>query len=474
MRVAIVGGGITGLAAAHRLLELAPSVEVELFEATSRVGGVLQTDQVAGCLVERSADMFTTKEPAAKDLCHRLGLDTALIGTRQEYQRAFIAQADRLVPIPDGLNLMSPSNLDSIRTTPLLSVAGKKRFLEEVDVPPRENLGDESLRSFAVRRFGLEAYEKIFQPLVGGIYTADPTKLSLQATLPQYLEMEAKFGSVIGALQAKASQSGECGAVPGRPGTKVTSGARYNLFVAPADGLQTLIQTLADRIVNTEVHFESPIQRLEPLDSGWKITTKNRESHFDGVLIAVPGHVAGHLLSGVNGRLGELLNGIECASSAIVVQGWMRQQIQHALDGFGFVVPLTENRTILAGSFSSVKFPGRSPTDQVLIRSFVGGACQGHLLAATDQELGRRVREDLFDLLGAKGRPRFETVIRWNESMPQYHVGHEERIDEIGQAISELPHLEIAGKSYTGVGIPACVQSGENAGEKLIRDLGVS
>ena len=458
MKIAIVGGGITGLAAAHRIGELNPGLKIDLFEATDRPGGVLHTERQGDFLVEHSADMFTTMDDAALKLCERLGIADDLIGTNEGFQKAFILQQNELVPVPPGLNLMSPSDLDAIRQTPLLSDEGKQRFLEEENVPAKPEYSDESLFDFATRRFGIEAYEKIIQPLVGGIYTADPKKLSMRATLDRYLQMEQKFGSVIRAV-AQNKQARE---------SKQTSGARYNLFVAPRLGMKSLINRLREQIPDNSIHFDTPVSRIEKRGSEWVLEVDGKAHEYSAVILTCPPDIAAKLIEPIDKDLSEALKQITCASSAIVVQGFERAQVGHALDGFGFVVPLVEKRKILAGSFSSVKFSGRAADEHVLMRSFVGGACQPELLQHNDQEVTNIVNEELQSILKIDGQPLFEKVVRWNNSMPQYHVGHVDLVANIEQQVQGIPGLAIAGKAYKGVGIPACVASAENAAEAIL------
>lgn len=475
--IAIIGGGITGLAAAHHINTSTPGIPIELFEASKRLGGVLFTEPVDGFLVEHSADMFTTVEPAGMDLCRSIGIDKHLIGTNSEFQRAFIASGDGLEPVPKGLNLMSPTDLDAIRSTPLLSEAGRKRFLEEETIPsryaeassPRE-LIDESLESFAIRRFGQEAFEKIIQPLVGGIYTADPAKLGMKSTLPQYLEMEKDHGSIIKAIQARMNErqlkTGNRDAIEGQ-----SSGARYHLFVAPKQGMSSLIQAIESQLTNVQFSLGQTITQVERSSAGWILRNQQgMEKFFSHLIVTCPSPVAAKLLSDADPQLAGLLRQITFASSAVVVQGYRRTAIDHPLNGFGLVVPRSEGRSILAASFSSIKFNGRAPEDSVLIRSFLGGGCQSELLEYDDQRLVELSYADLKDLLKVSGSPLFQKVIRWNESMPQYHVGHVELVDEIESRESKIQGLAIAGKCYRGVGIPACIRSGQRAANKILAD----
>lgn len=466
-RVVIVGGGITGLAAAHFLNSEKPGIEVDLIEAAPRVGGVLRTEQIGPFLVEHSADMFTTIDSAALDLCKKIGFDDQLIGTDSRFQRAFISQGNQLVPVPKGLNLMTPADLDSIRQTTLLSEEGKQRLLQEETIPPLPDNRDECLENFAIRRFGQEAYDKIIQPLVGGIYTADPKKLSLRATLPQYLEMEAQHGSIIAATKEKMSAQ----QTARKPGTE-TSGARYNLFMAPKMGMGSLITALKNSLSNTNIITNRRVDSLQKSESGWQLSFDDGDHEaYDAALLTCPSDHAANLIRPIQSHLADLLDRVEYASSAVVVHGFDRSSISHPLDGFGFVVPMSEGRKILAGSFSSVKFAGRAPEDQVITRTFMGGGCQPELLKLGDERLTEIAREELGELLGITGPPLFEKLVWWNNAMPQYHLGHLDLVSDIESAVGEIPKLEIAGKSFRGVGIPACVRGGESGAQRIIESL---
>lgn len=463
-RIAVIGGGLSGLSAAHRLRELSPDMQVTLFEASDRVGGILGTDRRDGFLIERSADMFTTREPWALNLCQRLGIDNQLIKTNEAQRRAYVVFQGKLTNVPEGFTLMSPARPMAVLKTPLLSWKGKLRLAWEYFVRRKKDNRDESLASFATRRFGQEAFDRLIQPLIGGIYTADPAKLSLAATLPQFLQMEREHGSVIRATlrQQRAAKVKE-----------QSSGARYGMFVAPREGMQTLIDALAASLPEGTIRLNTPVERLTAqMDGSWIVQPRGgMPETFDGVILALKAPLAGRLLMMTSTALATDLAHIPYAGAALVILGVRRDQIAHPLDGFGFVVPAVENRRILAGSFSSIKFDGRAPEGTVLIRVFVGGALQPKLLDLDDNELRRIVREELQELIGLTGEPIFCDVARWTGAMPQYHVGHVQVIDAIEQRASMLPNFALAGNAYRGVGIPFCVHSGEQAAERVISSL---
>jgi protoporphyrinogen/coproporphyrinogen III oxidase len=456
-RIAVIGGGISGLAAAHRLIELDPTAQVTLFEASARLGGVLQTELHDGWLIERSADMFTTREPWALELCRRIGLADELIETDAQFRKAYVVRRNKLVPVPEGFTLMSPAKIWPIVTTSLLSPLGKVRLAWEYFTPTRKDNADESLESFVVRRFGREAFDRLIQPLIGGIYTADPAKLSLAATLPQFLEMERKHGSLIRGMRAKGT------------GDRVQgTGARYGLFLAPRDGMQRLVEAVAARLPPSSIRLNTVVERIDRANDQWRLTVGVETESFDEIILAAPGAVSSRLLASVDAELAALLGKIEYAGCSVAVLGVRRQQIAWLPPCFGFVVPAIENRKIIAGSFASVKFPGRAPEGKLLIRVFIGGALQPALGRLPDDEIRRIVLQELSELIGLSGEPEFCDVVRWQEHMPQYHVGHLDLVRQIEERAAELPHFALAGNAYRGVGVPFCVRSGEQAAERVI------
>jgi oxygen-dependent protoporphyrinogen oxidase len=478
-RIAIIGGGIAGLAAANRIREVDPTCDVTLFEASNRFGGALWTERRDGFLIEHGADSFITNVPWGVDLCRRLGLADQLIGTNPQGRQAFVVRRGRLRPIPDGFVLMAPSRIWPIVATPILSPLGKLRLACEYFIPRRglENGVDESLASFVRRRLGREAFERLVQPLVAGIYTADPEKLSLAATLPRFQDMEREHGGLIrAALRQRAMQASD------RPTNGPASGARYGLFVTPRDGLSSIVDAIVAHLPRAAITTNTPIMQISHENDRWTLSTALPQSEtagadlrrpgrleFDAVILATQASISARLLAGVDRDLAADLAGIEYTGAVVVSMAFDRRQIRHPLDGFGFVVPAIERRRILSASFSSVKFPGRAPADHVLIRTFVGGACQRELCDLPDDELERLVSEELGDLLGISGRPNWTTIARWSNSMPQYHVGHLDRIARIEARVAAIPGLALAGSAYRGVGIPHAIHSGERAVEAVLK-----
>jgi oxygen-dependent protoporphyrinogen oxidase len=473
-RILILGGGITGLAAAVRLQELAANhdaagdrasrVTWELWESRDRLGGVLQTESADGFLIERSADSFLNQIPAAYRLAERVGFTDQLIAPNAGNRRASVLHAGQMHPVPDGFMLMAPSAIAPMWRTKLLSWEAKLRMAGELLIEPRaKEVEDESLASFAIRRFGREAYERLIQPLIGGIYTADPWKLSLRATLPRFLDMEREHGSLIRAIAMNRGNGQTKEAPTGQ------SGARYNQFLAPRHGMSSWVDAIASKLPREQIKLQRSVTRIARVNHQWHVWHHGADQPaiFDSLLTTAPAPKAAELLAKVSPALAMELRAIPYAGSCVVALGYHRDQFARPPQGFGLVVPAIEGRRIIAVSHSSNKFPGRAPDDSVLLRVFVGGALQPELADLPDEQLLRITEAELRDLYGLQGSPRIARIARWERAMPQYHLGHVERIARIEALAAQLPGLALAGAAYRGVGIPQCCAEGERAVEKL-------
>ena len=476
-RVAVIGGGITGLAAAQRLVSRSNNVQVVLLESSRRLGGIIRTEAADGYLMELGPDSFITNKPAALQLCEEIGFTDQLIPTDAGFRRSLVLRNGKPLPVPDGFMLMAPSNPWAILTTPVLSIAGRLRLLSEAWIARRTTDEDESLASFVRRRFGQQALERLVQPLVGGLYTADPEKLSLKATLPRFPEMEQSHGSVIRATMAQQridrNRSPQSHSVVNESSG---SGARYGLFASAAGGLSDMVTAIErtlrkSRQVEIQLGVEvTSLERLPASASQWGVQLRDQgPMAFDAVIMTLPTHAAARILStAISPELQAALQEIEYASSAIVVSGHRLSDFDHPLDAFGLVVPAIEKRKIMAVSFSSRKFPDRAPAGQILLRTFVGGALQPELLHNDDETISGFVNDELRSIFGMKAEPMFSEVIRYNNAMPQYHVGHLDRVARIESLLKNTPGLYLAGSAYTGVGIPDSIASGWLAAEHAV------
>jgi protoporphyrinogen/coproporphyrinogen III oxidase len=461
----IVGGGIAGLAAAHRLVELSREREqplrFTLLEASGRLGGTIATDKRDGFLLELGPDSFISEKPWALALCRRIGLEQELIGTRDEHRATFVVHKGKLEPLPEGFMLLAPTKFAPLLRSRLFSWPGKVRMGVELLLPRGGQQDDESLGSFVRRRLGREALERVAQPLIGGIYTADPERLSLAATMPRFLQMERDQRSVIYAMwRASRKKPQEA---------KDASGARWSLFVTLREGMQQLVESLTARLSLGTVRRHYAVTAVRPVGEGWQVDGEDGSVlHADGVVLATPAFQTARILQVLDSGLAGQLSGVSYSSAATVSLAYRREQVPHPLNGFGFVVPRIENRALIACSFSSVKYLGRAPEGYVLLRAFVGGWLQEELFNLDDTEMEHAVRQELGQLLGAQTAPLFVRIARYPRSMPQYVVGHLRLVGEIERKVARYPGLALAGSAYRGVGIADCVRSGEAAAETIL------
>ena len=419
----VVGAGLAGLIAAEALA-CPPSgrqaADVTLIDQAPRAGGVIGTVRRDGWLVECSADSFLATRPEGMALVLRLGLSDELLPIAPGVRRALIFRGGRTLPVPAGFRLLAPGRIDSIIGSELLSPAGKWRVLLERLIPPRARstppVEDESLESFAVRRLGREAFERIVQPLVAGIWTADPARLSMAAACPEFWEMEVRHGSLSAGERARLRQ-GDAGSE--------ASGARYGQFVTLASGMETLVARLAARLETAGVRrIVGTAQTLERQgNDGWSLTVASQSPgggspppetlRAEGVVVAVPSAAAAAILTPVDRELAAQLGEIEYAGSAVVSLGFKRTDVAHPLDAAGMVVPRIEGRKALAISFSSSKFPHRTPAGCVLVRVFLGGALDPAVNQLNDEALVALALGEAADLIGARGDPLLVQVNRW-------------------------------------------------------------
>jgi oxygen-dependent protoporphyrinogen oxidase len=468
----IVGGGIAGLATAHRLVELSREREAPLrftlLEASSRLGGVINTERRDDFLLELGPDSFISEKPWALALCRRIGLEPELIGTRDEHRATFVVHDGKLEPLPDGFMLLAPTKFAPLLRSRIFSWPGKLRMALDLILPRGGQQEDESLGSFVRRRLGREALERVAQPLIGGIYTADPDRLSLAATMPRFLQMEREHRSVIYAMWQGARH---------RPQeAKNASGARWSLFVTLLNGMQQFVDTLTPRLSLGELRANAPVASIHPTegrtDGRWTVICEDGSSvQADGVVLTTPAFQTARIVRELDPQLAERLSSISYSSAATVNLAYRREHIPHPLNGFGFVVPHIEQRAIIAGSFSSVKYAGRAPAEHVLLRAFVGGSLQESLFNLDDQAMENAVRRELELLLSIRATPLFVRITRYPHSMPQYVVGHLRLVEQIERQTARYPGLALAGNAYRGVGIADCVRGGEAAAELMLKHV---
>lgn len=475
-RVAIVGGGISGLAAAWYLQKMAATTEIHLFESQARLGGCIETVAQDGQIVELGADNFQTTLPDAWELSRELGIDDELIQPAKEHRFAQVVRAGKVYPIPLGFSLMQPTQMWPILRSPVLSWSAKLRLAAEYFVPARKDSSDESLRDFVLRRLGKECYDRLVEPIVGGIFTADGTRLSMQAAMPQFVAMERQHGGLIrgyrASLRANAKATASAADHNNPPNAapnaaslaRRASGARYDQFVAPRLGMQSWIDRIVSKLNQIHFHQQSPIEKVTRHDLGWWLHMPNGAvERFDRLLIATPTHAAAKLLKGPCPKIAQLLGSIPYASSVMVAMVISREEVKDEHRCFGIVVPAVEQRSCLAISMSSEKYPGRVASGEMLLRLFMGGYASPELGLKSDEELSEMAWSEAKSLLGLQTKPSRVLVKRWQEAMPQYHVGHGELITSLWTELKAYPGLALAGNGYEGVGIPQCVRSAKRA-----------
>lgn len=469
-RIVVIGGGVSGLAAAHHLTELAQlhnqTIDLTLLESGDRLGGVIHTIKDDDYLIEAGPDNFITTKPWAMDLIERLGLTDELLQTNDAHRRPLVVRNSRLLPVPEGFLMMAPTRWWPIVTTPLFSWPGKLRMAMEVFIPSRDSSDDESLASFVNRRFGRQALDRLIQPLVSGIYSADPESLSLRATFPQFLEMERK-GSLIRAMRRRAKQN-----------RSKESGARYSMFVTLKNGMSTLVDAMEQQLPQGTVRLNQTVLSIGKSnnDGGgteWSIELDNgTRLSADGVIICCSTSRASLMLEQADQKLAHQLTNTDYASVAVAHLAYRRDEVPHPLDAFGFVVPAIEKSKLIATTFSSVKYDGRAPDDRVLMRAFLGGALQPDMAKLDDDQTIEAIRAEYKQLLGITAAPHMTTVHRHTQVMPQYTVNHLGRVVSIQSRVSNHHHgLQLAGNGYEGVGIPDCVHAGEQAADRLMGQI---
>ena len=453
MRVVVVGGGIAGLAAARRLEALVPDVEVVLFEQDEALGGKLRTERIGGFVVEAAPDSFLSRKERGVGLCEELGLGAELIGRRPEHRGSFVRRGDELHPLPEGLTGLIPTSLDALETSELLSADGKARFAAEVDMPIAPGQDDESVAAFVSRRFGREAYEALVEPLMTGIYGGDGEQLSLRATFPQLRVVELEHGSVLRGLSSSAPPPGD------RPP-----------FLSFRDGMGALVDALRAGFERTEVRTRCRAARVSRSAAGYEVgLAAGEQIAADGVVLAAPAFVAAELVADLDRDLAEAHEEIPYASSVVVTLGFSRADVV-PLDGYGYVVPRAEGGDVLACTWSSQKWEQRAPEDAVLLRVYAGRFGGRDLTADSEEQLVALARDEIA-FLGVSAEPLVARVHRWPLGMPQYVLGHPERVARIEARLTEHPGLAVAGAAYRGVGIPDCIASGESAAESVARAL---
>jgi oxygen-dependent protoporphyrinogen oxidase len=455
--VLIIGGGISGLTAAHHFQTQArDTVDFRILESSTRVGGKILTVHENGFIVEGGPDSFLPRKTGVLDLCGALGLQNDLIEANQA--GIFVWSDGRLIAMPDGLMMMAPAKIGPFLKSSLISWPGKIRMGLEALIPARRDTSDESLGSFVRRRLGQEALDKIAGPLFAGIHSGNPETLSLRSTFPMFSDMERKHGSLLRAMLTKKKATG---APP-----------QGNTFFSLRGGLQTMVDALEKQLPADKILRGWNARRLVRTRRGFEARTASGQTvEADAVLLATPAHVTADIVEELDAPLAQKLKEIRYASTATVSLGFRQSDIPQTLNGTGFVVSQREKRRITACTWSSVKFPQRAPEGLVLLRAFMGGARTPGLAALPEEDLIRTALDEFRITLKIEAQPVLAKAFRWPQATPQYEVGHAARVAEIEELTALMPGLHLTGAAYRGGGIPDCVQNAKNEAKKIVREL---
>ena len=495
-RIAIIGGGIAGLSAAWTLEKkrransgISEPVDYHLYEAADRLGGVINSETVDGCIVEGGPDSFLTEKPAAAALCRELGIADQLLPSNDRERRTYIVVRNRLIPLPDGLMFMIPTKLVPTALTPLFSWSTKLRMAREFLFPPAPATTDESVADMTRRHFGQETVDRLVSPLLSGVYGGDASQLSVRAVLPRMVTMEKEHRSLTRAMLAARKKT----TVP-QPGASSAPHPPSNPYGKPAPprtlfttlrgGMKLMVDGIAEQLQPGSIHLGTPIHALhhnstdcadpKPPDCrytcGWTVETASGKEKFDGLILALPAWVAADLLRPVDRIISDLLSDVPYSSSITVTMGFNKADLDLP-PGFGYLVPPTEQRSMLACTFVHAKFAGRTPPDKGVLRCFLGGSGNEHLLDETDEHLTAIVLKELREILGLEAKPNFVRITRSRRAMAQYAVGHLERMQAIRDNIANLPGFALAGNAYEGIGVPDCIRTGQQAAESVLRSL---
>jgi oxygen-dependent protoporphyrinogen oxidase len=477
MRIAIIGGGTAGLAAAYELEQArrkgAP-VEYVVFELSERLGGTLWTETVAGAVLERGPDSFITEKPAATELARELGLGAELVPSNDAARKTHIVVGNRLRTLPDGLMFLVPTKLVPTALSPLFSLSTKIRMGLELLSPPRPKGEDESVADLVRRHFGQETVDRLADPLLSGIYGGDATELSARTVLPRLVQMEAEYGSLSRGMLAahRKMVAAKKASAASQANTKDEKNPR-GIFTTVRGGMQRLADGMAASLNPAWLRSATPVSALEQTASGWRLVAAGRQESFDAVVMAAPAWAASVLLRAVDAALAQEMEGIPYSSSVTVNLLYDERKLGRLPEGFGFLVPAVEGRAMLAATFSHRKFLGRTPEGKAVVRAFLGGMRNEAMLAERDEVLVATVRRELAQILGsaaipAGAEPEYAQVTRWRRAMAQYAVGHLERKQRIAARAGALPGLKLAGNAYDGIGVPDCIRLGRQAAKELL------
>lgn len=466
MKIVVIGAGISGLATGFRLMEraamLGSPLELHVLEAESRVGGTMGSIQTSdGFIIETGPNGVLDNKPDTLALARDLGIGNRLVSGSDSANRRWILLDGRLEALPSSPGAFLRSRL--------LSPLAKLRIAMEMWVPRRRALTDESVADFARRRLGRRALERLIDPFVSGVFAGDPERLSVRSAFPRLVELEAQYGSLIRASKALARARRALPAAGGSASNDAPAAGPGGKLWSFEGGMRDLPLAL-EAALGSAVHTSERVIDLRRAQDGWVVATDTgrRFSGVDAVVLTIPAFAAARLLAPLSEGLSRPLEAIEYAPVSVVALGFRRQDVTHPLDGFGFLVPAREKRPILGCLIDSSVYPGRAPEGHVLLRSMVGGSRRPEEALRPDEELIELVMNELDPHFGFEGRPVTAEVIRWRNAIPQYTLGHRDRVDQVDAASREWPGLWIAGNALRGVAVNDCVREASRLAEALL------
>jgi protoporphyrinogen/coproporphyrinogen III oxidase len=448
--IAIIGSGISGLAAAYYLTREGHKVTV--FERSDRIGGAIQTMRRGTEIMEAGPDSLLTSKPEAIDLARELGVE--LVESCAQGPPGVVKDG-RVLPLPDGFKLLAPTRMIPFALTRLLSLRGKLRAAAELFIPTNKDSEDESVADFVSRRFGNEILERLAQPLIGGIYSADPRELSLKATFGFLRMLEQSQGSVIKGMLAAGSRRK----------------TRGSLFWAPRNGMGELVDTLVERIGPDNIRQSRTVERVVRDRKHWVVECEDKEEGFDGMVLACPAHKAAELLEQQDPDLATGLSKVAYTSTATIHLLFDKKQVEREMTGSGFVVPHVEGLDITACTYAHRKYPGRAGPDKALLRVHLGGRLNENVLSKDDSQLSNTAIETLRPLLGLTGNPLTRKVVRHHKVVPQYSVGHLDVRKKLDNLVAHHPTLALGGNGLHGVGLADCVKQAAVCAKSLHKEV---
>ncbi len=466
-KVVVIGGGITGLSAAYALHQARQSgqdVDYVLIEKDERLGGKILTEKIDGYVVEGGPDCFLAEKPWAIQMAEKIGIIDEIIPSNEASKRTYVFADRKLHQLPDGLMGLVPTKIVPFALSPLISWPGKIRMAMDWFIPKKTTNEDETLGSFVKRRLGQEALDKIAEPLIGGIHAGDPDQMSLVASFPRFIQMEQKHGSLLKAMLSARKNAPK--PKPPEPGK-----LKKTFFMTFKEGMGQLTDAVAAKLDNSKILTGKIVTSVSKKQDGrYQVSIKDGEPiEADSVIITAPAHLAAEIVDGLDKVMAENLAGIPQATSATVNLAFKRSDVHKSIEAFGFIVPISEKRKIKAGTYSSTKWDFRTPSDDyVLIRAFVGGAMNQELVFQDDESMLNMVLSELKDIIGITAKPVMHKIYRWVKGMPQYTIGHLERIKNIEDRQAANPGIYIVGGSYRGVGVPDCINVGTQAAEQAL------